>query len=347
MCANLAPPTRSGVIPERWPKPRPSLLGIIGELMTISLIDGRADTASAARIVSGVLRWFSVEPEALEQIHATRPSYRGWLGMLDGQPVGYASCSPPLSSGNETRTASASLFVLRSARHQGVGGALYRRISRHAVELGRAELEMIAYADDPDSEGFAAKHGFRIVYRAPSLRLTLAHCPRPDVQLPEGLTLSSLAQCPELDVGVWETAREAFPDIPYDGDTAMQVGTYEEFTARFLAGPRFIPEATFVALAAEEVVGYGQLCWMNRAAGVGDHEMLAVRPGWRRRGIAQALKAAQIAWAIDHGLSELRTNNEERNTPVRAVNAHFPYARLPDKLLYRGPCAGTRLKGHS
>jgi hypothetical protein len=164
--------------------------------------------------------------------------------MLDGEPVGYASCSLPFSSGiSETRTAPSSLFDLRSARHQGVGGALYRRISRYAGKLGRAELEMIAYADDPDSGGFAAKHGFRVVYRAPSLRLTLADCPRPDVQLPDGLTLSSLAEQPDLDVGVWETANEAFPDIPYDGDTAMQVGTYEEFKARFLAGPRFIPES--------------------------------------------------------------------------------------------------------
>jgi GNAT superfamily N-acetyltransferase len=316
--------------------------------MTISLIDARADTASAARIASDVLRWFSVEPEEIEHMYATRPTHRGWLGMLDDEPVGYASCNLPLSiETGEPRSASSSLFVLRSARHQGVGGALYRRISSYAVELGREELEMIAYADDPDSGGFAAKHGFRVVYRAPSLRLTLAGCPRPDVQLPEGLTLSSLAERPDLDVGVWETAYEAFPDIPYDGDTAMQVGTYEEFRGRFLAGPRFIPEATFVTLAGDEVVGYGQLCWMNRAAGVGDHEMLAVRRRWRGKGVARALKAAQIAWAIDHGLSEIRTNNEERNIPVRAVNAHFPYAPLPEKLLYRGPCASTPLRGHS
>ena len=323
-------------------------MGIINELMTISLIDARADTASAAWIASEVLRWLFVEPEAIEQMYATRPTHRGWLGLLDGEPVGYASCSLPFVTGTKaTRTAPSSLFVLRSARHQGVGGALYRCISRHAVELGREELETIAYADDPDSGGFAAKHGFRVVYRAPSLRLTLADCPRPDVHLPHGLTLSSLAEQPDLGIGVWETAHEAFPDIPYDGDTAMQVGTYEEFKARFLAGSRFIPEATFVALAGDEVVGYGQLCWMNRAEGIGDHEMLAVRRGWRGRGVAQALKAAQIAWAIDHGLSEIRTNNEERNTAVRAVNAHFPYAALPDKLIYRGPCAGTQLTGGS
>src|SRR5262249_35608933 len=158
----------------------------------------------------------------------------------------------------------------------------------------RSALEMIAFADDPDSAGFAAGHGFRVVSRAPSLRLRLADCPHPDVRVPAGITLSSLAERPELGFGVWETASEAFADIPYDGDSALHTGAYAEFAARFLAGPRFIPEATFVALAENQVVGYGQLCWMNRRAGIGDHEMLAVRHGWRGRGIAQALKAAQI-----------------------------------------------------
>lgn len=312
--------------------------------MTVELIDGGMDTASAARIVSEVLRWLTVEPEAIEQMRATVPTHRDWLGLLDGEPVGFASCSVPSRMGiEETRTASSALLVLPPARHHGVGGALYRRISSYAGELGRSELEMIAFADDPDSEGFAARHGFSVVSRAPSLRLRLADCPRPDVQLPEGLTLSSLAGRPDLGFGVWETACEAFADIPYDGDTAMQTGTYEEFSARRLAGPRFIPEATFVALAGDQVVGYGQLCWMNRGEGVGDHEMLAVRRAWRGRGIARALKAAQIAWAIDNGLSELRTNNEERNSPARAVNAHFPYTPLPDKLLYHGPCAAARI----
>jgi GNAT superfamily N-acetyltransferase len=67
--------------------------------------------------------------------------------------------------------------------------------------------------------------------------------------------------------------------------------------------------------------------------------MLAVRRAWRGRGIASALKAAQIVWALDNGLTELRTGNEERNTPARAVNAKFPYTPLPDQVLYRGPLA--------
>ena len=105
--------------------------------------------------------------------------------------------------------------------------------------------------------------------------------------------------------------------------------------------PKYIAEATFVATQGSDVIGYGQLGWMDRPAGIGDHQMLAVRRSWRGRGIARALKAAQIVWALDNGLTELRTGNEERNAAARAVNAKFPYVPLPDQLLYRGPLAHT------
>ncbi len=75
--------------------------------------------------------------------------------------------------------------------------------------------------------------------------------------------------------------------------------------------------------------------------------MLAVRRASRARAIARAPQAAQIACAIDNCLSELRTNNEERNTPARAVNAHFPYTPLPYKLLYHALCAAAPFASHS
>lgn len=84
---------------------------------------------------------------------------------------------------------------------------------------------------------------------------------------------------------------------------------------------------------------YAQLAWLSHAEGIADHAMLAVRNAWRGRGIAQALKAAEIAWALDTGLHELRAGNDERNSPARAVNAHFPYVLLPDFLHLRGPAA--------
>ena len=187
--------------------------------------------------------------------------------------------------------------------------------SAHARSLGKSELHSWGYADDPGGSDFAEHRGFVVTSRIRSLRLVLDGCPRPTFELPEEIEMTTLAERPELAQGVWETAMEAMADIHADGDVPVTPGSFEEFSARALAGPRYIPEATFVALRDSEVVGYGQLTWMSRAAGHAAHAMLGVRRAWRGRGIAKGLKAAQIAWALDNGLSELRTGNDERNAP--------------------------------
>jgi mycothiol synthase len=306
--------------------------------MAVELIDGSEDAESTARIVSQVLRWLIYEPDAIEHIRAQSPGRGDWLGLLDGKKVGVGTCS--VRPGMETTDVAWSmLYVLREARHRGVGGALYGQVSEHARVLGRSELHMYSFEDDPDTVGFAEHHAFRIVGRIRGLHLELEGCGRPEVDPPPGVTITTLAERPDLARGVWEISCETFPEIPSDDDEPWQAGSFEQFAAGRLGGPRYIPEATFVALAEEQVVGYGQLMWMSRPAGVADHAMMAVRRDWRGRGLAQALKAAQIGWAIDHGLSQLRAANDERNTPARAVNAHFPYVPTPDLLHFRGPLA--------
>lgn len=181
-----------------------------------------------------------------------------------------------------------------------------------------------------------------ITSRTRALRLVLDGCSRPTIELPEEIEMTTLAERPELAQGVWEAARETMADIPHDGDVPVSPGSFDEFSRRALAGPKYIAEATFVAVQRDEVIGYGQLAWMNRAAGFGDHAMLGVRPAWRGRGIAKALKAAQIAWALDNGLTELRAGNDEQNASARAVNANFPYTPLPDQIVYRGPLFADR-----
>lgn len=301
----------------------------------IELVAGAADTAAAARISTTVRRWLVVEPEAIEHARATTPGYDDWLALLDGEAVGVGSCS--LNLGMEDDTAAfAVACVLTEARGKGVGTAMYRRVSEHARSLGKSELITWGYEDDAGGVAFAELHGFVEVRRKPALRLVLDGCPRPAADLPDGVSITTLADRPELARGVWETASEAMPDIPYD-TVPMSAGSFEAFAARSFAGPRYIPEATFVAVTDGEVIGYAQLAWMSRAAGIGDHAMLAVRRAWRGRGVAKALKAAQIAWALDNGLTELRTGNDATNASARAVNAHFAYVPLPDQVGYRGP----------
>jgi GNAT superfamily N-acetyltransferase len=236
----------------------------------------------------------------------------------------------------EDTAAFAVACVLPQARGQGVGTAIYRQVSSHARELDKSELMTWGYEDDAGGVAFAELYGFTIVKRNRGLRLVLDGCPRPTVDLPDEITITTLADSPALARGVWETASEAMPDIPYY-TVPMSAGSFDEFAARSFSGPKYIPEATFIAVREREVVGYAQLVWMSRAAGIVDHAMLAVRRAWRGHGIAKALKARQIMWALDNDLTELRTANDERNSSARAVNANFAYTPLPEQIGYRGP----------
>jgi GNAT superfamily N-acetyltransferase len=190
--------------------------------MAIELIDGRPDTESVSRIVSEVLGWLIFEPDAIDHMRAQTPTRRDWVGVLDGDKVGVGACAVPIGL-EGSRAAWSMLFVQRDAPHRGVGGMLYGRVSEHARELGRSELQMFSFEDDPDTAGFAERHGFEVVGRVCGLRLPLKRCPRPELEPPEGVTITTLAERPELARGVWETACEAFPEIPQD--EPMQAGS--------------------------------------------------------------------------------------------------------------------------
>ena len=304
----------------------------------IELFAGSSDTGAMAQIRNAVMRWILIEPQTIEHFRGTMPGYRDWLAVLDGDAIGVAVCAR-IAGMEESAAAFAVNCVLPEAREQGVGTAIYRQVSAHARSLGKSELELFGFADDLGGARFAERHGFVVANRFRGLRLVLDGCPRPPLDLPENVAITNLAERPELARGVWELLCEAMPDMPYDGDVPMSPGSFEEFAARRLAGQRYIPEATLTAVSEGEVVGLGQLGWMDHASGIAEHDMLAVRRSWRGRGLGKSLKAAQIIWALDNGLSELRTGNEERNAPARAVNANFPYTPLPDGLLYRGPLA--------
>ena len=60
--------------------------------MTVELIEGTLDTASVSRIVSEVLRWTTFDPDVIEHLRATTPTWRDWIGLLDGEPVGVGGC---------------------------------------------------------------------------------------------------------------------------------------------------------------------------------------------------------------------------------------------------------------
>ena len=64
--------------------------------MTIELIEGTLDTASVSKIASEVLRWMTFDPDVIEHVRATTPTWRDWIGLLDGsRSVSVAAASAP------------------------------------------------------------------------------------------------------------------------------------------------------------------------------------------------------------------------------------------------------------
>jgi len=96
------------------------------------------------------------------------------------------------------------------------------------------------------------------------------------------------------------------------------------------------PAVAFAALDGDEVVGYARLHTCGAADRL-EHGLTAVRRTHRRRGLATALKRAQLKWAADNGYCELRTDTVEGNAGMRAVNERLGYRPLSPVLIVQGP----------
>jgi GNAT superfamily N-acetyltransferase len=217
-----------------------------------------------------------------------------------------------------------------------VGSALYRRLSAWAAERSRTELEAWVVDVDPDGLAFAAKRGFVEVTREALVALDLTASPALSVDPPDGIQIVTWADRPELARGMYEVMEEAAPDIPGNEDA---MPSYEAWLEHHMGGSSDRPEATFVALSGDEVVGYAKFHLSDARPSVAIHDLTGVKRAWRGRGIARALKATQIAWGRREGSAQLETANELRNAPIRKLNEAFGYQPIPGRALVRGPIA--------
>lgn len=227
------------------------------------------------------------------------------------------------------------------ARRRGVGSALLGRMSAWASALGYAELLSSVKEGDDGSLAWARGRGFDEIGRNSRLVLDLTAIEAPAVTPPEGIEIVTWAERPELAAGMYEVAREAYVDVPGEEDQLM--APFDEWLAMDLQGAGDRPEAIFAALAGDEVVAYAQLTLSLARPAVAVHGMTGVRRAWRGRGIANALKAAEIAWAKKVGFERLETRNEERNEPIRLLNERYGYVVTPGTVTVRGPTADRRV----
>jgi len=297
-----------------------------------------AELVALAAVVNAVT---PDDPTSLEELHWIDTTYPGgvrYLAELDGRAVGAAIVGRIFVYPPDHPDLWASIVVDPTARRRGIGSAFLQALSDEGRRRGKRGLQFRAWDGRPEGIDFLRRRGFVELERARMVRLELAGLAIPAVDLPEGIVLSDLGQRPDLVAGVHAVAVAAFDDIP-GGDTPMAPGDLAEFRARDVDRPGIPQDGFMLALDPDrgEVVGYASLMLIPGSTTVAWHDMTAVLPAWRGRGIATALKRATIAWAIEHGLTALETGNDEENAGMRAVNARLGYAPLPDEVTMRGP----------
>jgi len=237
----------------------------------------------------------------------------------------------------DRKGATAKVNVLPERWHRGVGSAVYSALSDwargHDVELFETSIS----DDDDQSVAWAERRGFVEMTHELCVELDLTTLNPLPVEPPPGIQIVSWAERPDVGQGMYEVAREAYPEVPGYGEDAME--PFDDWLATDMGGPGDRPEATFVALAGDEVVGYAKFSLTDAQPTVAYHDLTGVKRVWRRRGIAGALKRAQIAWAKQAGYERLSTTNEVRNEPIRRLNEQLGYRPAPGRIFLRGPLA--------
>lgn len=282
-------------------------------------------------------------PDSLEHLDWEDRTYPGAGTLLlaetpGGSAVGAASTGRVYMHPETYERAWFGVWVVPESRRQGIATALLTAAGEAARAAGKAGFELELSEAHVAGHAFLAAHGFVEVDRSKAVALELAGLEPPAVDPPAGIRLVTLAERPDLLPGVHRVAIEAFPDIPM-ADEPMYVGTFEEYVARDVDRPGMRRDAFQVAIdePGGEAVGFASLMFAPGSTTIAWHDMTAVRPAWRGRGIASALKRATIAWAVANGIETLETGNDETNAPMRAVNAALGYRPQPDYVGLQGP----------
>jgi mycothiol synthase len=303
---------------------------------------GDADLETFAAIVNETTPDDPTSVDEMRWSTATYPGTSRFILETDGRPVGAASVGRIYAFPPDFDAFWATVNVLPDARRQGFGASLLASVAERARAAGKVALHVPVSDGRPDAVDFLLHRGFREYERNKTVHLELAGLTAPGVDLPPGVSVTTLAARPDLIEGVHEVAIEAFADIPGDG-APMAAGDLAEFRARDVDRPSIPHDAFLIATddASGRVVGYACLLLQPpHRRRMAWHDMTAVARDWRGRGLATALKRALIGWAIADGLDVLEAGNDTDNLAMRAVNARLGYLPRPDSLVLRGPLVG-------
>jgi GNAT superfamily N-acetyltransferase len=200
----------------------------------------------------------------------------------------------------------------------------WRAASDAARAIEKTGLEVWTTTRTPDVAPWLEQKGYEVVRRYVISELDVANAP--DLG-PPAFEIVTFAERPDLEEELHALARAAYADQP--GRSDSRIAGWPEWG---LHAHR--PDGFFIALEDGRLLGYGYLqvegeTWSNG--------FMAVVRDARGRGVAGALKRAQVRWAKELGIAKLRTANEVRLESMLALNRRFGYVPLYEEIVLRGP----------
>jgi len=275
-----------------------------------------------------------VTPEARPTVENLRfnldskPDLTYVVGRVDDEPVACGFVEPWQTF------AWGDIAVVPERRRRGIGSLILADLSERARALGKGQIQFEVKQIDEESRTFLERRGFECVGGEEAVVLDLDGIEAPAFDPPLGVRIVSRVEEPDRLEGMYAIGVEADEDIP-GSDGVM---TFEQWKASEIDKPSRRPELCFMALAGDDVVGYAALMVFGDEA---HHGLTATRRDWRRRGVASALKRAEIAAAKNAGFKRLVTESEERNEPMRKLNEKLGFVPAPELsvVTMRGPLA--------
>lgn len=244
----------------------------------------------------------------------------------DDAVLGHAVLRGPVPS-DAPQSYSLEVRVDPKMQKQGIGSALWQRLSQEAAPINPSTLTAWVRECYPDAVEFAQKAGFEKHLSSNPWKLNLGNVERADFQpvLDKvkllGIEISTLADEKQEDreclTKLHHLRTQLDKDVPgMETSPAMSYGAF----VREVEAENSLADAFFIARKGSEYLGMSCLILHSTAAEALNQTTTGVRSDYRSLGIATALKWHGINYARTHSYTSIHTYMDGTNLPMIKLN---------------------------
>jgi mycothiol synthase len=230
--------------------------------------------------------------------------------------------------------------VLPSRQRDGIGSHLYDLLLAVAEERKATGLRCRVRENSATGRAFLAKRHFRERRRIWRSSLEVASADTSQLTslvrsaASDGIELTTLSREGVGDLQVLHRVHDldavAGRDVPQEG-TYTPV-PFEDFRRFFLDGENFLPDAWFLAKHGDQYIGVSSGAREPAQPQVLQQYFTGVRPEFRRRKIALALKLMLVDFAKRNGYARIETSNDSLNAPMWNLNQGLGFRKVHEMI---------------